>query len=128
MMTIAATGGSNALLPAGQHLAVLHSHFQDAGSLIISIVVILIVIITTITPHFQDHLYVQYVELNQFQNEFRELSNKFQENEKIIQVNFDELQIIMFIAEFSLSEKVKLIHFDWQNIFDYDSEDRNSNG
>ena len=33
---------------------------------------------------FQDHLYVQYVELNQFQNEFRELSNKFNENEKII--------------------------------------------
>ena len=40
------------------------------------------------SPHFQDHLYVQYVELNQFQNEFRELSNKFQENEKIIQVTF----------------------------------------
>ena len=38
--------------------------------------------------YFQDHLYVQYVELNQFQNEFRELSNKFQENEKIIQVTF----------------------------------------
>jgi hypothetical protein len=32
----------------------------------------------------QDHLYVQYVELNQFQNEFRELANKFGENEKII--------------------------------------------
>ena len=32
----------------------------------------------------QDHLYVQYVELYQFQNEFRELSNKFSENEKII--------------------------------------------
>ena len=32
----------------------------------------------------QDHLYVQYVELNQFQNEFRELCSKFQENEKII--------------------------------------------
>jgi hypothetical protein len=32
----------------------------------------------------QDHLYVQYVELNQFQNEFRELANKFNENEKII--------------------------------------------
>ncbi len=32
----------------------------------------------------KDHLYVQYVELNQFQNEFRELANKFGENEKII--------------------------------------------
>jgi len=39
----------------------------------------------TRTFKMQDHLYVQYVELNQFQNEFRELSNKFQENEKIIQ-------------------------------------------
>ena len=63
---------------------------------------------------------MQYVELNQFQNEFRELSNKFQENEKIIQVNFDELQIIKM---FSLSEKVKLIHFDWENVSDYDSEE-----
>ena len=27
---------------------------------------------------------MQYVELNQFQIEFRELSNKFNENEKII--------------------------------------------
>ena len=62
---------------------------------------------------------MQYVELNQFQNEFRELSNKFQENEKIIQVNFDEPQIIKM---FSLSEKVKLIHFDWENVFNYDSE------
>ena len=41
---------------------------------------------------FQDHLYVQYVELNQFQNEFRELSNKFQENEKIIQVRRPRMQ------------------------------------
>ena len=35
--------------------------------------------------YFQDRLYLQYVELNAFQNEFRELSNKFKENEKIIQ-------------------------------------------
>ena len=42
----------------------------------------------TLVP-LQDHLYVQYVELNQFQNEFRELSNKFQENEKIIQVRIE---------------------------------------
>ena len=34
---------------------------------------------------FQDRLYLQYVELNAFQNEFRELSNKFKENERIIQ-------------------------------------------
>ena len=34
---------------------------------------------------FQDRLYLQYVELNAFQNEFRELANKFKENEKIIQ-------------------------------------------
>ena len=34
---------------------------------------------------FQDRLYLQYVELNAFQNEFRELANKFNENEKIIQ-------------------------------------------
>jgi hypothetical protein len=41
--------------------------------------------IETQKRHFlQDHLYVQYVELNQFQNEFRELANKFGENEKII--------------------------------------------
>lgn len=33
----------------------------------------------------QDRLYLQYVELNAFQNEFRELSNKFKENERIIQ-------------------------------------------
>jgi len=39
----------------------------------------------TRTFKMQDHLYVQYVELNQFQIEFRELSNKFIENEKIIQ-------------------------------------------
>lgn len=38
----------------------------------------------TRTFKMQDHLYVQYVELNQFQIEFRELSNKFNENEKII--------------------------------------------
>jgi len=38
----------------------------------------------TRTFKMQDHLYVQYVELNVFQNEFRDLSNKFNENEKII--------------------------------------------
>merc|ERR1719233_1457003 len=38
----------------------------------------------TRTFKMQDHLYVQYVELNIFQNEFRDLSNKFNENEKII--------------------------------------------
>jgi len=38
----------------------------------------------TRTFKMQDHLYVQYVELNEFQNEFRELCSKFQENEKII--------------------------------------------
>ncbi|XP_023327387.1 guanine nucleotide exchange factor DBS [Eurytemora carolleeae] len=38
----------------------------------------------TRTFKMQDHLYVQYVELNQFQNQYRELTNKFNENEKII--------------------------------------------
>ena len=53
------------------------------------------------SPHFQDHLYVQYVELNQFQNEFRELSNKFQENEKIIQVHMKMMTArVVLIAEF----------------------------
>ena len=43
-------------------------------------------IITFWAPfQFQDRLYLQYVELNAFQNEFRELANKFKENEKIIQ-------------------------------------------
>ena len=64
--------------------------------------------LTMIPSHFQDHLYVQYVELNQFQNEFRELSNKFQENEKIIQVNFDVLQIIM-ITIVVLKLKLKMM-------------------
>ena len=32
----------------------------------------------------QDKVYVQFVELCQFENEFRELVNKFSENEKII--------------------------------------------
>ena len=33
----------------------------------------------------QDHLYVQYVEMVVFQNEFQELVVRFKENEKIIQ-------------------------------------------
>ena len=33
---------------------------------------------------YQDKIYVQFVELCQFENEFRELVNKFSENEKII--------------------------------------------
>ena len=36
-------------------------------------------------PYSQDQMYVQHVELNTFQTEFRELSHKFSENEKIIQ-------------------------------------------
>lgn len=38
----------------------------------------------TSTFKMQDQLYVQYVELYQFQTEYRELANKFGENEKII--------------------------------------------
>jgi len=38
----------------------------------------------TRTFKMQDQMYVQYVELNTFQTEFRELSHKFSENEKII--------------------------------------------
>merc|ERR1719167_817731 len=38
----------------------------------------------TRTFKMQDHLYVQYVELNIFQNEFQTLSNRFKENEKLL--------------------------------------------
>ena len=38
----------------------------------------------TSTFKMQDRIYVQFVELYQFENEFRELVNKFSENEKII--------------------------------------------
>jgi len=38
----------------------------------------------TQTFRMQDKIYVQFVELYQFENEFRELVNKFSENEKII--------------------------------------------
>ena len=38
----------------------------------------------TTTFKMQDRIYVQFVELYQFENEFRELVNKFSENEKII--------------------------------------------
>ena len=38
----------------------------------------------TATFKMQDRIYVQFVELYQFENEFRELLNKFNENRKII--------------------------------------------
>ena len=38
----------------------------------------------TATFKMQDHLYVQYVELSQFNNQFGELAKKFGENEKVI--------------------------------------------
>ena len=38
----------------------------------------------TTTFKMQDHFYVQFVELYQFENEFHELVNKFNENGKII--------------------------------------------
>jgi len=38
----------------------------------------------TATFKMQDHLYVQYVELGQFNNQFGDLARKFSENEKVI--------------------------------------------
>ena len=38
----------------------------------------------TATFKMQDHLYVQYVEIYQFNQQFVETSNKFSENEKVI--------------------------------------------
>ena len=34
---------------------------------------------------FQDHLYVQYVEITAFQSEFHQVSSKFKDNESLIQ-------------------------------------------
>ena len=59
----------------------------------------------TLVP-LQDHLYVQYVELNQFQNEFRELSNKFQENEKIIQVRMEAWYLIRVLLILRMNKMV----------------------
>ena len=67
----------------------------------------------------QDHLYVQYVEMVVFQNEFQELVVRFKENEKIIQdipvtgsdltevnAHLDSLENLMEVQHYlSLEEK-----------------------
>ena len=61
-------------------MAVFYTNFQNAGELEVSHQ------LSEICSHCpQDHLYVQYVELVVFQNEFEQLVVRFKENEKIIQ-------------------------------------------